>query len=181
MFSNDKAADCSDRGNDPGDNGCCRHGQAENLSRTRGRGRAADRHDFRRGAPAAGGHAHASGHGNRKPLLRPPQARNSATRRRIYHRPLLHVVGHRGGVAEIRDVVALCHRRHHDVDIARGRDRRLLRGGATGGHGRRSWPRCLRYSLGWIPNSMAGFWGGLRGGTAALQHRAHRRLPSDAV
>jgi hypothetical protein len=26
-----------------------------------------------------------------------------------------------------------------------------------------------------------GFLGWLRGGTAALQHRAHRRLPSDAV
>lgn len=45
-----------------GGNRCCRLGQAENRLHSRGPGRATDRHDLCRGAPAACGYAHASGH-----------------------------------------------------------------------------------------------------------------------
>src|SRR5215471_7823221 len=43
----DKAADCSDRRNAPGGNGCCQHGQAKTLFHSRCRGSATHHHDFR--------------------------------------------------------------------------------------------------------------------------------------
>lgn len=76
---------------DPGGNSRCQHRPAENLSQNRGRGHAADRRNFSRGAPASGGHADASGHGNRNPNLNPPQGQ------------------------EARGVLALCDPCHHNA------------------------------------------------------------------
>src|SRR6516225_3931898 len=105
--------------------------------------RVADGHDFHRGARAAGGHAHASGHGNRKPLLRPSQAKNSATRCRFYPNPFAcrrfaASLPKYAACRSLRSALSQCgHRSRRDRQLLRGRSntrRRRARMRATTSH-----------------------------------------------